>query len=62
MVCIKRFRLQKISCYQIIIFPELAIPDDNRCALEGPAADACSDMWASFHAAKIMRSPAKPNL
>lgn len=36
--------------------------DDNRCALEGPAADACSDMLASFHAAKIMRSPAKPNL
>jgi hypothetical protein len=34
----------------------------NRCALGGPAADACSDMLASFHAAKIMRSQAKQNL
>ncbi|MEG4530620.1 hypothetical protein [Microcoleus sp. D2_18a_D3] len=40
----------------------MAIPDDNRCALEGRAADACSDMLASFHAAKIMRSQAKQNL
>jgi len=61
-VCIKRFRVQKISCYESIIFPKFAIPDDNRCALGGPAADACSDMLASFHAAKIMRSQAKQNL
>jgi hypothetical protein len=61
-VCIKRFRVQKISCYETIIFPKFAIPDDNRCALGGCAADACSDMLASFHAAKIMRSQAKHNL
>jgi len=61
-VCIKRFRVQKISCYEIIIFPDFAILDDHRFALGGPAADACSDMLVSFHAAKIMRSPAKPNL
>ncbi|MEG3982164.1 hypothetical protein QUA08_15455 [Microcoleus sp. T3B2] len=40
----------------------MAIPDDNRCDLGGRAADACSDMLASFHAAKIMRSQAKQNL
>ncbi|MEG4488326.1 hypothetical protein [Microcoleus sp. D2_18a_B4] len=40
----------------------MAIPDDNRCALGGRAADACSDMLASFHAAKIMRSQAKHKL
>ncbi|MEG4074113.1 hypothetical protein [Microcoleus sp. Pol14D6] len=61
MVFIKRFRVQKISCYESIIFPKFAIPDDNRCALGGSATDADSDMLASFHAAKIMRSPAKQN-
>ncbi|MEG4446627.1 hypothetical protein QUB47_32325 [Microcoleus sp. AT9_B5] len=44
-----------------MIFPKFGIPDDNRCALGG-GADACSDMLASFHAAKIMRSQAKQNL
>ncbi|WP_041622613.1 hypothetical protein [Oscillatoria nigro-viridis] len=62
MVYIKRFRVQKISCYESIIFSKFAIADNNRCALGGPAADACSDMLASFHAATIMRSQAKPNL
>ncbi|MEG4838196.1 hypothetical protein [Microcoleus sp. B9-D4] len=40
----------------------MAIPDDNRCAFGGPAADAGSDRLACFYAAKIMRSQAKPNL
>ncbi|UNU17918.1 hypothetical protein D0A34_02725 [Microcoleus vaginatus PCC 9802] len=62
MICIKRFRVQKISCYESIIFPKFVIADDNRCALGGWAADACSDMLASFYAAKIMRSQAKENL
>ncbi|MEG4506669.1 hypothetical protein QUA81_03310 [Microcoleus sp. F6_B4] len=44
-----------------MIFPKFGIRDDNLCALGG-GADACSDMLASFHAAKIMRSQAKPNL
>ncbi|MEG4811050.1 hypothetical protein QUA82_25375 [Microcoleus sp. F8-D3] len=44
-----------------MIFPKFGIPDDNRCDLGG-GADACSDILASFHAAKIMRSQAKQNL